>query len=50
LQSKLSSKWYGAHVVAPCPHDGRCPLSGPGAKAWCHFGARFQRPAFMQVR
>uniref|UniRef100_A0A383V6H0 Uncharacterized protein n=1 Tax=Tetradesmus obliquus TaxID=3088 RepID=A0A383V6H0_TETOB len=49
LASKLGSKWYGAHVVAPCPHDGRCPLSGPGAKAWCHFGTRFQRPAFMQA-
>jgi ribosomal protein RSM22 (predicted rRNA methylase) len=47
--SKLGSKWFGAHVVAPCPHDGRCPLSGPGAKAWCHFGTRFQRPGFMQV-
>jgi hypothetical protein len=49
LASKLGSKWFGAHVVAPCPHDGTCPLSGPGAKAWCHFGTRFQRPAFMQV-
>jgi hypothetical protein len=47
--SKLGSKWFGAHVVAPCPHDGRCPLSGPGAQAWCHFGTRFQRPGFMQV-
>lgn len=45
---KASSKWFGAHVVAPCPHDVPCPLSQPGSKAWCHFGTRFQRPGFMQ--
>jgi ribosomal protein RSM22 (predicted rRNA methylase) len=45
---KASSKWFGAHVVAPCPHDAPCPLAQPGSKAWCHFGTRFQRPGFMQ--
>lgn len=31
----------GAHVVAPCPHDGNCPMEG--TKSWCHFAQRFQR-------
>lgn len=30
-----------AHVVAPCPHDGPCPLEG--RRSWCHFVQRFQR-------
>ena len=29
-----------AHVVAPCPHDGACPLEG--RPSWCHFVQRFQ--------
>ncbi len=29
-----------AHVAAPCPHDGKCPLSAPD---WCHFTQRLQR-------
>ena len=29
------------HVVAPCPHDGPCPLAG--ARSWCHFSQRHFR-------
>lgn len=43
LAQKLSRA--GAHVLAPCPHDGGCPLSG--GRAWCHFSQRFQRPGWM---
>ncbi|MCE1178170.1 MAG: small ribosomal subunit Rsm22 family protein [Micrococcales bacterium] len=31
----------GLRTAAPCPHQGECPLLGPGD--WCHFGARVNR-------
>ena len=38
----------GAHVAAPCPRDGKCPLQTPD---WCHFTQRLQRSrAHMQVK
>jgi ribosomal protein RSM22 (predicted rRNA methylase) len=38
----------GAHVLAPCPHDGPCPLQAPD---WCHFTQRLPRlRAHMQLK
>lgn len=31
----------GLSVLAPCPHDGRCPIE-PG-RDWCHFSVRLPR-------
>jgi ribosomal protein RSM22 (predicted rRNA methylase) len=38
LRSRLLTA--GAHVIAPCPHDAKCPLIAPD---WCHFSQRLQR-------
>ncbi|GBE77480.1 Rsm22-cox11 tandem protein 2, mitochondrial [Sparassis crispa] len=39
----------GSHVVAPCPHDGACPLYHPGSsKLVCGFSQRLQRPDFVR--
>ncbi|BGP15039.1 37S ribosomal protein S22 [Rhodosporidiobolus nylandii] len=37
----------GSFVVAPCPHDGACPLHN-STKAFCHFSQRVQNPAFLR--
>ncbi|OXG74970.1 3-methyl-2-oxobutanoate hydroxymethyltransferase [Cryptococcus neoformans Gb118] len=34
------------HVVAPCPHDGKCPLVG--TKDVCGYSQRLQRPSFLR--
>jgi ribosomal protein RSM22 (predicted rRNA methylase) len=30
----------GAHMIAPCPSEGACPIVDPD---WCHFAARVER-------
>ncbi|CAI9291068.1 unnamed protein product [Lactuca saligna] len=37
----LMTHKVGAHIVAPCPHDGACPLDNTGK--YCHFVQRLQR-------
>ncbi|KAF8240735.1 hypothetical protein L208DRAFT_1231139 [Tricholoma matsutake] len=39
----------GSHVVAPCPHDGACPLHHPGSILVCGFAQRWQRPSFVRL-
>jgi len=36
---------HEAHVVAPCPHDGTCPLLE--SRNWCHFSQRINRPSYL---
>jgi ribosomal protein RSM22 (predicted rRNA methylase) len=46
LRQQLISS--GAHVAAPCPHNGTCPLAAPD---WCHFTQRLPRlRAHMQIK
>jgi ribosomal protein RSM22 (predicted rRNA methylase) len=34
----------GAHVLAPCPHEGPCPMRAAAASGdWCHFAVRVPR-------
>lgn len=32
------------HIVAPCPHEKKCPMLG----SWCHFAQRIQVTSFQQ--
>lgn len=41
--ARLQAEAGGAHVVAPCAHDGVCPMDTPGQTAWCHFSQRVER-------
>lgn len=34
----------GAQTLAPCAHNGDCPLTGD----WCHFPQKLKRPAFQR--
>ena len=36
-----------ASVVAPCPHDGQCPMQA--TQSWCHFVQRFERSSLQRV-
>ncbi|KDQ14022.1 hypothetical protein BOTBODRAFT_66460 [Botryobasidium botryosum FD-172 SS1] len=38
----------GSHVVAPCPHDGVCPLTLPTARQHCFFVQRLERPSYLR--
>ncbi|KAK1233060.1 37S ribosomal protein S22 [Marasmius sp. AFHP31] len=39
----------GSHVVAPCPHDGECPLYRAGStRIVCGFSQRLQTPSFVR--
>ncbi|VAH17136.1 unnamed protein product [Triticum turgidum subsp. durum] len=37
----------GAFVVAPCPHDGRCPLEN--SDKYCHFVQRLERTSSQRI-
>ncbi|KAM0788738.1 hypothetical protein ACM66B_002830 [Microbotryomycetes sp. NB124-2] len=37
----------GSFVLAPCPHDGKCPLHH-STKSFCHFSQRVQSPRFLR--
>ncbi len=36
---------YGAHILAPCPHNNDCPMA---ADDWCHFSVRLERTPLHQ--
>ncbi|KAI0068027.1 Rsm22-domain-containing protein [Artomyces pyxidatus] len=44
------SQIRGSHVVAPCPHDGACPLyHSESTRLVCGFSQRLQRPPFVRL-
>lgn len=40
LAARAVALGAGGHTVAPCPHDGTCPLPDDD---WCHFAVRLPR-------
>ncbi|KAG6555233.1 hypothetical protein Mapa_003274 [Marchantia paleacea] len=40
-------KKAGAFVIAPCSHEGRCPMDG--LSTWCHFVQRLQRTSLQRI-
>ncbi|KAF8624223.1 hypothetical protein AX15_005989 [Amanita polypyramis BW_CC] len=49
LQDQDVSSAKGSHVIAPCPHDGSCPLfQGGSSRLACGLSQRIQRPDFMR--
>ncbi|MGN0649631.1 MAG: small ribosomal subunit Rsm22 family protein [Oscillospiraceae bacterium] len=40
LEARDILKNEGAHIIAPCPHEGACPLDEGD---WCHFTVRIAR-------
>lgn len=42
LEARASLLAAGAHLAAPCPHSGPCPVVPPD---WCHFAQRIERTA-----
>jgi ribosomal protein RSM22 (predicted rRNA methylase)/predicted RNA-binding protein YlxR (DUF448 family) len=47
---KMGEAGGPATILAPCPHDGPCPLAGGGTKgnSWCHFVQRVDRELSFQ--
>ncbi|KAF9270814.1 Rsm22-domain-containing protein [Marasmius fiardii PR-910] len=51
MQDPATAEWpiRGSHVVAPCPHDGECPLYRSGSsRIVCGFSQRLQTPSFIR--
>ncbi|KAH6916649.1 3-methyl-2-oxobutanoate hydroxymethyltransferase [Coprinopsis sp. MPI-PUGE-AT-0042] len=48
-ETESSSSLRGSYVVAPCPHDGACPiLTAVNPRLVCGFSQRMQRPDFVR--
>ena len=44
VQARAALAASGARFIAPCPHEGPCPMrAGPRSDDWCHFAVRVPR-------